>query len=169
MWICQIYLYPCIFHLPVRVISLHDHPCSSSDDENDFNIFFESFSWWLYLPTPEKMVRNNPAIVPSNICFMDLTQYEASKWSVPIGCKGKLTPIRVKSVGQGGAVSISYVCNGCGSRTALLETSAKYELGDSNEVSIAAQVGRLHPCNLYWSEHLAWKQSNGKPFSQPSK
>ena len=56
------------------------------------------------------------------------------------GCNGNLTPINVKSIGLGGAVSISYVCNGCGSRTAFFETSSKYELGGINEVSIAAQV-----------------------------
>ena len=125
---------------------------SLSDDETSLNVSLESCSGddSLYLPTPERMVRdsrNNPAIVPSNVCFMDLTQLDKfmelvneMRVCATFGCKGKLTPIRVKSVGQGSAVSISYICNGCGSRTALLETSARYELGGSNKVSIAAQV-----------------------------
>ena len=78
---------------------------------------------------------------------MDLTQLDKFMKQVneicvcaTLGCKGKLTPIQVKSMGQGGAVFIKYVCNGCGSQTVLFKTSAKYELGDSNEVSIAAQV-----------------------------
>ena len=147
--VCDIYMY--LYMLPLLHPSLQDIP-SSSDDETHLNTSLESYSAddSLYLPTPERMVRdsrNNPAIVPSNVCFMDLTQLDKFMKQVnemrvcaTLGCKGKLTPVRVKSVGQGGAVSISYVCNGCGSRTALLETSAKYELGDSNDVSIAAQV-----------------------------
>ena len=81
---------------------------------------------------------------------MDLTQLdkfikqvnEVCVCATP-GCKGKLTPIRVKSMGQDGAVSINYVCSDCGSQMALFEPSAKNELGDSNKVSIAAQVAFL--------------------------
>ena len=56
------------------------------------------------------------------------------------GCKGELIPVHVNSAGQGGAVTIRYTCNGCVSQMAVLETSAKYELGNTNEVSIAVQV-----------------------------
>ena len=31
------------------------------------------------------------------------------------GCKGALSPINMKSVGLGGAVSVTYACNGCAS------------------------------------------------------
>ena len=62
------------------------------------------------------------------------------------------------SVGQGGAVSIGYICNGCCSQTALLETSAKNELVGSNEVSIAAQVAL---CYLLQNiEVSAWHRSS---------
>ena len=91
--------------------------------------------------------RNYPAIVPSNICFVDLTQLDKFMKQIvrvrvctTLGCEGSLTPIQVKSIGQGGAISISYICAGCGNKTALLQTLAKYELGSSNKVSTAVQV-----------------------------
>ena len=56
------------------------------------------------------------------------------------GCKGALCPIHVKSLRLGGALSITYACNGCASQWALFETSSKYELGCATEVGIAAQV-----------------------------
>ena len=40
----------------------------------------------------------------------------------------------------GGALSITYACNGCASQWALFETSFKYELGCAAEISIAMQV-----------------------------
>ena len=46
----------------------------------------------------------------------------------------------MNSVGQGGAITIRYTCNGCVSQTAVLEMSSKYELGNTNKVSIAVRV-----------------------------
>ena len=49
----------------------------------------------------------------------------------------------MKSVGLGGAVSISLTCNGCGNQGVIFETSSKYNmygLGSSTEISIAIQV-----------------------------
>ena len=136
-------------HLPPTIYltflfsPLQDIP-SSETDSCSLDISTESHAAddSLYLPTAERMVREsmkNPAIVPSNICFMDLTQLEKFMKQVhemrvcgTPGCKGNLTPISVKSIRLGGAVSISYVCNGCGSRMAFFETSSKYELGGTN-------------------------------------
>ena len=56
------------------------------------------------------------------------------------GCKGALRPVNVRSIGLGGAVSISYACSGCASQGALFETSSKYELSNTTEIGIAAQV-----------------------------
>ena len=85
--------------------------------------------------------------VPSNIiCFMDLNQFdkfikqinEARCCATP-GCKGALTPVYMKSVGLGGAISISCTCNVCGNRGVTFETS-KYGLGSTTEISVAIQV-----------------------------
>ena len=105
----------------------------------------------LYLPTPEKMVRENVkqhfAVVPYKVCFMDLTgldefmkQLNHICMCATPGCKGELIPVHVNIAGQGGAVTIRYSCNGCVSQTAVLETSSRYELGNTNEASIAVQV-----------------------------
>ena len=120
-------------------ISLDESLMSVSDDDS------------LYRPTPEKMVREavkqRNTIVPSKVCFMDLTrldelmkQLNQIRVCATPGCKGELIPVHVNSAGQDGAITIRYTCNGCVSRTAVLETSSKYKLGNTNEVSIAVQV-----------------------------
>ena len=56
------------------------------------------------------------------------------------GCKGALIPVYVKSIGLGGAVSISCTCNSCGNRGAIFDTSLMYELGSAPKISVAIQV-----------------------------
>ena len=56
------------------------------------------------------------------------------------GCKVALSPIDVKCVGLGGALSITYACNGCASQWALFKILSKYKLSDATEISVAAQV-----------------------------
>ena len=122
----------------------------SSDEETDLNMTVESNDGSLYVPTPQRKFRNsikNGAVVPSNVCFMDLTQLDKFMKQVnqirsctTPGCKGDLNPIHAKSVGLGGAVSVSYACSGCASQCALFETSAKYEFGSATEISVATQV-----------------------------
>ena len=52
----------------------------SSDEETDsLNVTVESHDGSLYIPTPQRKVRENIkniAIVPSNICFVDLNQLD---------------------------------------------------------------------------------------------
>ena len=78
------------------------------------------------------MVRENVCIVrnvPSkNICFMDLNQFDQFikqvneiRCCATPGCKGALTLVCVRSVGLGGAVSISCTCNGCGNQGAIFD------------------------------------------------
>ena len=111
----------------------------SSDEETDLNVTMESNDGSLYIPTPQRKVKEhikNVSIVPSNLCFMDLNQLDKFikqvnqiRCCATPGCKGALSPFNVKSLGLGGAVSVSYACNGCASQWALFETSSKYELG----------------------------------------
>lgn len=56
------------------------------------------------------------------------------------GCKGILTPERMRIAGLGDAVSIKYTCNGCVCQSTLFETSSKYELTGSCEISVVVQV-----------------------------
>ena len=124
----------------------------SSDEETDsLNVTMESNDGSLYVPTPQRKVRENiiknVEMVPSNVCFMDLNQLDKFikqvnqiRCCATPGCKGALCPVHVKSVGLGGAISNTYACNGCASQWALFKTSSKYELGGGTEICVAAQV-----------------------------
>ena len=99
----------------------------------------------IFQPLKERIA--NASIIPSNICFMDLKQLDKFikrvnqiRGCATPGCKGALCPIHVKSLGLGGALSITYACNGCANQWALFETSSKYELDCATEISVAAQV-----------------------------
>ena len=120
----------------------------SSDEETDHNVTVESNDGSLYIPTPQRKVKEsikNVSIAPSNVCFMDLNQLDKFIEQVnqihccaTPGCKGALSPI---SLGLGGAVSVTYACNGCASQ---FETSSKYELGTTTEIGIATQVAFIY-------------------------
>ena len=113
----------------------------------------------LYMPTPERPIQIKVKL-PKRLSFMDLSQLEKFVGSInnirscnTPRCKGALTPICVKSVGLGGAISITHACNGCGLKCAGFETSAKYELGNTTEISKCVQVasfllGALTPPTL---------------------
>ena len=107
---------------------IQDNPVSSDEETDCLSVTIESHmdDGSLHVPTPQRMVRENTCIlknVPLNniISVMDLNQFdkfikqvnEISCCATP-GCKGALTPVYVRSVGLGGAVSISCTCNGCG-------------------------------------------------------
>ena len=143
------------------------------DDESELDVSFVSQSAddSLYLPTPERMVKDSIrgiAIVPKKVCFVDLTQLDKfmkqlnqmRNCATP-GCKGELTPVHVKSAGLGGAVSIGYTCNGCVSQTALLETSAKYELTSTSEISTAVQVAFIVAGCTYTTYYKTLKHALG--------
>ena len=47
----------------------------SSEKETDLNVMVESNDGSLYIPSPQRTVKEsikNVSIVPSNVCFMDL-------------------------------------------------------------------------------------------------
>ena len=77
------------------------------------------------------------------------------------GCKGKLTLVHVKSAGLGGVVSIGYNCTGCVSQTAVFETSAKYELDNTTEVSVAVQVAFIIAGSTHMTYYKTLKHALG--------
>ena len=58
------------------------------------------------------------------------------------GCKGNLAPVGVKCRGLGGGLAVSYSCDGCALKGAVLETQSNYvhQLGSTNTVSMCVQV-----------------------------
>ena len=127
----------------------------SSEEETDgLNVTIDDSTdgGSLYVPTPQRIVRKNARVVrnvlSNTVCFMDLNQFDKFikqvneiRCCATPGCKGALTPVYVRSVGLGGAVSISCTCNGCGNQGVIFETSKyMYELGSATEISVAIQV-----------------------------
>ena len=66
-------------------------------------------------------------------------------------CAGALVPVAVKSRGLGGALSITFTCNGCASQWALFDTCAKYQLrsGYVSDISVCVQVAFLIAGNTH--------------------
>ena len=64
------------------------------------------------------------------------------------GCTGVLAPVKVSSIGLGGAVFIKYKCNGCANHEAQLETSSKYDLHNTSD-SKCCSTGGIHCGRMY--------------------
>ena len=84
----------------------------------------------VYVPTPERYIKGKVRSIslPQTICFLQLSQLEAFVESInnvrmckTPGCSGNLCPIHVKMAGLGGAINISYACNGCASKCVSLK------------------------------------------------
>ena len=125
----------------------------------------------IYIPSPDQVVRKKllkSSCIPLKVCFMDLSQLDMFmnqlnkiRACTTPGCKGSLVPDRVRSTGLGGAVSIKYMCNGCVCKTALFETSSKYELTGSNDISIAVQVAFIIAGCTHITYHKVLKHALG--------
>ena len=91
-----------------------------------------------YLPTPQKEFRRSlkPVEVPSRVCFANLSQLDkfvqqinqVRQCCTPV-CDGNLVPMSIGMKGLGGAVSVSYTCNGCALKSVQFEASQKYMHG----------------------------------------
>ena len=96
-----------------------------SDEETDsLNVTVESNDGSLYIPIPLRKVKDSIksiSVVPWNVFFMEVNQLNKFMKQInptmcaTLGCKGALHPVNVRSIGLGGAVSISYGCSGCAS------------------------------------------------------
>ena len=97
--------------------NLDDSFVSQTSESNlDDTFVSESADDSLYIPTPDRVVRNklqNISALPLKVCFMDLSQLDKFmkqlnqiRVCATPGCKGALTPERVRIAGLGGAVSI---------------------------------------------------------------
>ena len=104
----------------------------------------------LYLPTPERprMVAS-PIDLPNVLGFIELPKLgkfldvvnKIRSCTTP-GCKGNLAPVGVKCRGLGGGLAVSYSCDGCALKGAVLETQSNYvhPLGSTNTVSMCVPV-----------------------------
>ena len=63
-----------------------------------------------------------------------------SRCGVPEGCTGVLVPVRIRTVGLGGAIEILFACNGCWGRQIPFKSGALLETTKHSLVSVALQV-----------------------------
>ena len=120
----------------------------------------------LYLPTPERMVRESvrthAAIVPHKVCFMYLTRLDEfikqlnhiHACAIP-GCKGELIPVHVNSGGQGGAITMRYTCNGCISQTAVLGNIVDKMCEDTKDDVQRIDQSELGSLESFWLGSLS--------------
>ena len=121
------------------------------EDPSDESFVIESAADSIHLSTPPPPCRRSRTIktisVPQKVCFMDLTQLDkfikqlnGMRMCATQGCKGELTPVKVSTLGLGGAVSVKYNCNGCGEHESHFETSSKNKLYNTSDISMSVQV-----------------------------
>ena len=99
----------------------------------------------LNIPTPERFMRCrvSPIGLPNKVAFVSFKNL--LKQSMPFeaaSCEGALVPVRVKHIGLGVSISVSYACNGCGLKNVVFESSARYECNQMDEINMCG--GKLH-------------------------
>ena len=102
----------------------------------------------LYVPTPQRNFRCNLSHIASHKeAFMDLSELgrfmktvNRIRGCITPGCTGELTSAHVRSSGLGGALSMSYVCDGCPLQGTQFITFAVYEHVNTSEISVCVQV-----------------------------
>ena len=104
-----------------------------------------------YLPTPQKLmkcypVEKCPEASERKLCFLDtdalqvfIDQVNSSRTCVTPGCKGNWVPVVITSKGLGGALSVTYRCDGCRIQGARFDTSYQ-QTGHTSEISEAVKV-----------------------------
>ena len=106
-----------------------DSPVTSGDEEGELHVSVDDLhvdtsSESLYIPTPTKVLWEHwvcvKVLIPDKMCFLELKQLEtfvellnSVRCCVTPGRSGVLIPSAVKSIGLGGAVSITFSCNHC--------------------------------------------------------
>ena len=101
------------------------------------------------MPTTQRQVLKNISLISAQsdkLGFIVTTQLEifinninAIRGCKTPGCDGKLVNSHVRSNGLGGALVVTFACNGCG-KCVLFQTSATCEGINTSEIGIALQV-----------------------------
>ena len=68
------------------------------------------------------------------------------------GCSGKLVPVSITNKGLGGALSVTYVCDGCEVQKAQFDTSyvdsGRCVIGQAVQVAFIAHCKWLYACYI---------------------
>ena len=148
-----------------------DSPVTSGDEEGELSVDdLDTSSQSLYIPTPTKVLWEDLVCVevpiPDKMCFLELKQLESFvelvnsvRRCVTPGCSGALVPSAVKSIGLGGAISITFSCNRCLMHHIPFESSVK--CGGTTEVAVAVQVAFLVAGCTHYTYYKALKLALG--------
>ena len=136
-----------------------DSPVTSSDEEGELSV--DDLDTSLYIPTPTKLRRVCVKVpIPDKMCFLELKQLESFvellnsvRRCVTPGCSGALVPSAIKSIGLGGAISITFSCNHCSTHHIPFESFVK--CGGCRRCT-----GGLSCCWLY-SPHILQSSKTG--------
>ena len=103
-----------------------ESPVNSGNKEGEFSDLDVSFvsNQSIYIPTPQKTLWAHRVSlevpISDSVCFLELKQLNtfvqllnASRLCMTPGSSGILIPSSVKMSGLGGAISITFSCNGC--------------------------------------------------------
>ena len=128
-----------------------ESPVNSGNEEGEFSDLDVSFvsNQSIYIPTPQKTLWAHRVSlevpIPDSVCFLELKQLNtfiqllnASRRCVTPGCSGILIPSSVKMSGLGGAISITFSCNGCLMHHIPFESSLKFK--GTTKIGTAVQV-----------------------------
>ena len=115
-----------------------------STDSDDVSLSGSDSSWVL---SPELLARHvSPVPCRDRVAFMERADIERLMTAVSkrrgcktTGCEGSLVPVQVKSTGLGGALCVSFVCDGCSKQRVTLRP-AEFSVKQKSCVSICVQV-----------------------------
>ena len=133
---------PCVFLISADVLSSDNETVST--DSNDVSLSGSDSSWVL---SPEQLARHvSPVPCRDRVAVMEMADIERLMTAVSKirgcktpGCEGSLVPVQVKSTGLGGALCISFACDGCSKQRVTLRP-AEFSLKQKSRVSICVQV-----------------------------
>ena len=99
-----------------------------STDSDDVSLSGSDSSWVL---SPEQLARHmSPVTCRDRVAVMEMADIERLMTAVSKirgcktrGCEGSLVPVQVKSTGLGGALCISFACDGCSKQHVTLRPS----------------------------------------------
>lgn len=100
-----------------------------------------------YIPSPlQRAQLITPCNIPHHCVLLDLSQVEQfinqvnqARTCKTAGCKGKLVPQDVMTCAMGGAVTITYMCDGCLDRLVFQTSSTNTQVAKT-DIQLAAQV-----------------------------
>ena len=109
-----------------------------STDSDDVSLSGSDSSWVL---SPEQLARHvSPVTCRDRVAVMEMADIERSMTAVSKirgcktpGCEGSLVPVQVKSTGLGGALCISFACDGCSKQASLFVTLATWSCSEPDK------------------------------------